>query len=536
MDTPSATLLWDHLENLPLTQHLAEEELILLLTPVIVPPAATPDAQDPFEPLGRALAAQHPFVRHVPYTKQDGITSTHTAFVERSRVIVFVINGPPSDGEPSQAKLADAVSESSEERPLIIISCCDIRSHDLNAESFATIIQTASITPSALAQAADLLFKLPPSPSPPSRIGPGWSIQTWSPNRDLPAIALLWRTTLPKTLHLPLHALGPLLRRDGYAMHYTVRDPSSDALVAFCATYTTYPSTKTQHLLGSLALLLVHPDHRRHGIGRSLHDMAIAQLRRTRNVVAVALGSPFPRLLAGVPSDAGSDADIRWFARRGWNVRSGDHISDWVLSFVEAPPETPSKAVTTAAAPSELVFQTCGEGGLGDVVEFAERDAEGQGRIGYGEQFARLAGTTHVEDVVVGLEGQTIVAVALVYVPREGSPAAGDIPWARTLGEHVGGVTCVCVEDDNSEVVSTKHDILAGLLDACKKRLAQRGMMQIYVDGLRGNDESLQKLGFRRWLKYATGCQKVTGQMTPQTAHGNANEPATSSDMTLRDK
>ncbi|CRK26366.1 hypothetical protein BN1708_014508, partial [Verticillium longisporum] len=281
--------------------------------------------------------------------------------------------------------------------------------------------------------------------------------------------------------------------------------------IAFCATYTTYPSTLTSNLLGSLALLLVHPHHRRRGIGTALHDVALAQLRRTPGVEALLLGSAFPRLFAGVPIDAGSKD---WFAKRGWRDSGpASEVSDWTVSFDGAPPHS------SPVVPG-LDFRPCDEGDLGRVVAFAEQGDGGirQGkRPGYGEQFSRLEGTTHVEDVVVGYQGRDVVAAAVLYVPRDGSPAAGDVPWARTLGEDVGGLTCVCVtsEEGRSSPVSASHPttrrkradgapgttsgvdtvLLVSLMGACMDRLAQRGMKHMYVDGLRGGDESMQKLG-----------------------------------------
>jgi hypothetical protein len=50
---------------------LRETDVIILLTPVVVPISQDPaDISDPFEPLGRSLAKRHARVRQVPYTKR----------------------------------------------------------------------------------------------------------------------------------------------------------------------------------------------------------------------------------------------------------------------------------------------------------------------------------------------------------------------------------------------------------------------------------------------------------------------------------
>ncbi|KAJ0387800.1 hypothetical protein COL922a_001635 [Colletotrichum nupharicola] len=58
--------------------------------------------------------------------------------------------------------------------------------------------------------------------------------------------------------------------------------------------------------------------------------------------------------------------------------------------------------------------------------------------MGWYDQYARLDGTPNIEDVVIGLEGETIVAVALTYIPNTGSPTEDDLPWAKTIGADVG--------------------------------------------------------------------------------------------------
>ncbi|KAI1044320.1 hypothetical protein LB505_007132 [Fusarium chuoi] len=81
-----ATLLWDHQDLIPLQKNLGDEDLVLLLTPAVVPlDQSLANTSDPFEPLGKALARTHPWIRHVPYTKERGITGIHPAVKFRKR-------------------------------------------------------------------------------------------------------------------------------------------------------------------------------------------------------------------------------------------------------------------------------------------------------------------------------------------------------------------------------------------------------------------------------------------------------------------
>lgn len=449
----TAVLLWDRQESIPLQQILSPDDLIILLTPVVVPPADqhAAESKDPFELLGRAIARRHPFVRHVPYTKRGGITGTHAAFIKRGKVIVFVISGPPGADEPSQADYAEVAALIGGDRRQVVLACCDIQAYDLGLYRFATIIQVGGFSPPELEKAAEIMFGGPPGVGtlqvrpaarmPEACMAPrSWTVESWNLNRDLVATHELWTECLPRRFHLPQGILSSLLRREGYAMHYVVRDSDSRRLVGFCATYTTYPDSSADRLIGSLAVLLVRDGYRGRGIGESLHEMALKQLQRTRGVERLQLGSTFPRLLPGVPSEATEVED--WFRRRGWQMDQGSprrppDISDWVLDFDGVAP----KELSTAG----LTFRPCPMSHFNQVLEIVDQDSIRKGNMGWYDQYAKLGNTMHLEDVILGLEGDTIVSVAIIYTPTSGSPILDDLPWARTLGDDVGGVTCVCI-------------------------------------------------------------------------------------------
>ncbi len=137
--------------------------LILLLTPAVAVktkadsnPASLPG--DPFEPLGRAIAEHHSWVRHVPYVPRNGITGTHSVHIKLATNVIFVISGTPIKGQPSQVELAEAVRAILEHKPQIIIACCNVRDLAPLETSFATIIQIPDYSPGELQAAAELLF------------------------------------------------------------------------------------------------------------------------------------------------------------------------------------------------------------------------------------------------------------------------------------------------------------------------------------------------------------------------------------------
>lgn len=450
-DSPKSTqnapamLLWDRQDCIPLRKVLSGDDIIVLLTPVVVPyNRLAGNGHDPFEPLGRAIASRHSLVRHVPYTKRGGITNVHLEFIKRAKAIVFVISGPPIDGDISQIDLADATRAMADERPQIIVACCDLQDHNLHADHFDTIVQIRGYSPSELETAASMIFGdfRPPITNAVPVQNLIMAPRTWQVEacgHDMAPIHQLWTECLPPKYHLPQYLLVLLLQRDGFSKHYIVREPENKHIVGFCATYTTYPDGGQDNLLGSLAVLIVKSAYRGRGIGLSLHNHALQQLQRTRGVNRLQLGSAFPRLFYGIPFDFFSRD---WFARRGWQMNGnqpgqGLEASDWLLKF----DDMPAKSFPSAG----LTFRRCGMLEYHQVLDIVSRDATRKDNLGWYDQYYNLDGTPHIEDIILGFEGDTIVATALTYIPNSGSPAGNDLPWAKTIGQDVGGVTCICI-------------------------------------------------------------------------------------------
>ncbi|KAK3296932.1 uncharacterized protein B0H64DRAFT_113993 [Chaetomium fimeti] len=502
--------LQDSQPCIPLSDHLKDGDIILLLTPGIAPDENPWDGDpnnppsDPFEPLGKALARHHPWVRHVPYLPRNGITGTHVVHIRLAAAVVFVISGPPRHGQPSQVALAEITRAVCETRPQIILTCCDVQALGPLEKSFPTILEVSSFAPSDLEAAADALFESrKPSPKtskvqnmtiPPK----AWPVELWDGNRELSDVLDLWCQCFPDTFHLDRYRFQSLLHRDGYAMHYVVRKPGTRQILGFCATYTTYADSGGERLLGSLAALLVHPSYRQQGIGLSLHTHAWRQLTKIRGVCRLQLGSTFPRLLYGLPFDSPCED---WFRHRGWPIKplssapgSGQPVCDWFLKFKDWP--------TTGMMLSHLAFRPCEFAEFDMVLEFVEKESRKKDTMGWYDQYAKLANTMNIQDIVLGLEGGAIIAVALTYVKNNGSPAADDLPWAGTIADDVGGVTCVCVSDDVPNTSNKRDAVMIRLLDSCIRLLANQGMNKLLIDAVTGGDEGFQSMGFQKWARY----------------------------------
>ncbi|KAI4258823.1 MAG: hypothetical protein LQ352_001034 [Teloschistes flavicans] len=87
---------------------LPPTSVVLLLTPSV--PRRHPNSpSDPFEPLGRALSASFPRLRHVPYTLSAGLTDIHRPFLYRAAVVILVLCNISSALIESQDEVVSAV-------------------------------------------------------------------------------------------------------------------------------------------------------------------------------------------------------------------------------------------------------------------------------------------------------------------------------------------------------------------------------------------------------------------------------------------
>ncbi|KAH6684102.1 hypothetical protein B0J14DRAFT_646016 [Halenospora varia] len=494
-----AVIFRDATNWLPHVKSLKETDVIILLTPVVIPISTDPtDQSDPFEPLGRALARRHSRIRQVPYTTRNGITSTHLGFIKRGHIIILCFALRP--GQQIPLEYGDITFAVSDNKPCIIVVCCSPIDSGL-AIPFPTIIQTAGYSLPALEATAALIFGEQESVS----SGPAesrlkdprqprlWPVEQWNESRDMLSVLELWNHNTNQRFSLDQHILASLLRRPGYAKHYVVRDTSDGEILGICATYLAYVDKEGEKLIASLAMLLVRSTHRQLGIGLSLHSHAVAQLKKTRGVIRLQFGSTFPRILYGPPTDIQFNEE--WFRRRGWQLNKdipgqGQAVYDLILDFSNL------RAINDAS--SKLAFKPCTQERMTEVLEMVEDNSTKQARMGWFDQYTSLMNGPNVKDIILGTEGQKLVAVALTYTPSCGSAIPSNLPWAGRIGADVGGVTCICIDPPNTSIATT-----SGLLNACVNNLQNQGMRKMFMDGVSASDlEPLKQLGFEIWATY----------------------------------
>jgi GNAT superfamily N-acetyltransferase len=458
LERPVATVVWDYQNCVPLVQIPSWDKPVALITPVVVPPAGNhpADNRDPFEIFGKSISGRAIPIRHVPYTKNKGIDGVHVAFIKRAKIVIFVISHLDGSGNPLQLQFAELVARICESRRLIILACCDIAGQNISNSRFRTLVHvTGYANPDLLVASALILDGDSGLAAPPMNIStgalvqsqldvaePAWSVRPWVAERDLLETCALWQACIPPQFHLDATTLGSLLKRDGYALHYVVRDPTQGSLVGFCAAYTTFADSSDIALVGSIAAIMVQAAYRGQGIGSSLHNAAINKLRSVRGVQRLRLGTTFPRLLCGLTPEMTYAG--QWFENRGWPVNTqgrggqGSPVTDWILRFMDLP------GITIPSV--DLVFRRCNESDAQQVLDIDSRQpATSHHTLGWYDQYAQALKYGYIGDIVVGLENDTIVATAITYVPGQHSPAAVDMPWAGSLNSNIGGVTCICL-------------------------------------------------------------------------------------------
>src|SRR5271163_123187 len=121
----SITVVRDDKKLIPLSGVIQSNDIVLLLTPVVKPLNRSIDQSypvDPFETLGKAIAARHPRVRHAPYTAH-GLTPTHETLIRQANAIIIATSN--GNRLPYQIAMARHVASAAGQKPLVAIAVCN---------------------------------------------------------------------------------------------------------------------------------------------------------------------------------------------------------------------------------------------------------------------------------------------------------------------------------------------------------------------------------------------------------------------------
>lgn len=132
---------------------------------------------DPFEPFGRALAAHHKRIRHVPYVPIAGMTDTHLAFLKHAGAVAVVVCDVPNATHAkesrfehqrafAQAALNEMKKKEEEEEsgikatcPVMLVLVTGRLQWRVDAfDDFEAVFVSRSYAPTVLVQISDLMF------------------------------------------------------------------------------------------------------------------------------------------------------------------------------------------------------------------------------------------------------------------------------------------------------------------------------------------------------------------------------------------
>lgn len=117
----------------------------------------------------------------------------------------------------------------------------------------------------------------------------------------------------------------------------------------------------------------------------------------------------------------------------------GQHIEDLILNIDDWPnaglEDVPSRLTFRKAQFEEYPF----------IGELVEKESIQKDLMGWYDQYKNLALDGRMDDIIVGLEQDTIIATAIIYTPESYSSIARDMPWPAAIGPSVGGIACICI-------------------------------------------------------------------------------------------
>ena len=238
---------------------------------------------------------------------------------------------------------------------------------------------------------------------------------------------------------------------------------------------------------GAVGIVLVHPAHRRRGLGRRL---ALAEIERLRSlgVEGVGAGSPaLYRFWPGVPADL--EAGRLFFESLGFPLRRG--IFDLVRSLADyEPPDRVRRDLERAG----VEIGPARREEVPDILRFEQIHFPF-----WLDNFQTIIGLGGQEEIVVARERSgEVVGTLCSYSPASRFRSA-NLAWETLLGSSVGGLGSVGVAESRRG-----RGIGLALCAEALRLLKGRGVGQCHVDWT-GHVDFYGKLGFRVWREYWMG-------------------------------
>jgi beta-N-acetylhexosaminidase len=226
--------------------------------------------------------------------------------------------------------------------------------------------------------------------------------------------------------------------------------------------------------VASLQLVLVDPELQRQGVGTTLHEEAVAELRR-RGVTCIRLaGTPGQYLWPGLPGELGHLRQA--LERRGWTFRE----TCWDLARSLAGYETPVDVATRATA---VTFRWATAGDRTPLLAF-ERAHFPQ----WGTAFASNGGS---ETAIVAVDEAGQIVGSLLAADQHRPHM-----WRNLLGDACGSINCVGVDGRVQG-----RGVGTGMVAYACEQLQARGVINCHI-GWAVLLSFYGRLGFEPWREY----------------------------------
>lgn len=312
-------------------------------------------------------------------------------------------------------------------------------------------------------------------------------IRPYNPNLDSKALLPLWQAALGDTWPMRDDLMRRLLTDHRY---YRAGDHlvavAGEQLIGFAGTQVDRNAAPTQERSGGIAVVLVHPDWQRQGIGTRLHAAALTWLRRegVRNLMLA--GGGMYRFWPGIPADLPGAYDF--FAACGWPLeperRSCDLVRD--LSDFELP-----LAMSAKLAEERVTIRPARREEVDDVLAFEHRHFPG-----WAAGFDYMAALGDYVNLLVAFDAEKgIVGTLMLHTPASRWLAA-NITWKTMLGDSLGGISAVGVAESERG-----RGIGIGMVAVGCEVLRARGVENSHIDWT-GIVDFYGKLGYTVWREY----------------------------------
>ena len=235
---------------------------------------------------------------------------------------------------------------------------------------------------------------------------------------------------------------------------------------------------------GCLSLLMVHPRHRRKGVGSALHQAAL-EFFHDHDIHEIMLGSGSPGFWQGVPCNMPDAA--AFFQRQGWMMggRSIDMVQH--LQGYRMPGELRARKGL-----ENIALRPVNPSETPEMLDFVGREFPGW--LGAYQGIAELG---DLQDIVIGRENDGPIIASIIVYTSASHPSRTDVLWTELLGADVGAFGCVGVAESQRG-----RGLGLLLVGEASQILSLRGVRNCFVHWTH-LESFYARAGYTTWREYS---------------------------------